>query len=292
MTTFVTPGSVLVGVDGSRGSDLALAWAVEYAEHLRRPLVIVHATGSLGTRDAVPQEDAALVSAGHTIMDSALRRARARQPAVPVVALGPVGDPRAVLADLAADAVALVVGSRGRTPLASLLLGSVSVALASHAPCPLVVVRPHPGTVAFNDLSVVVGVDGDEEADALRLGFELASSQYRPLTVVHAVGAPPTFPYPDLIGSELLSRSLDAAERFLDETLTGYDAKFPDVVVRRKVVRGSPTRALVTASRTASAVVVGCRGRGTTRSHLLGSVSRSVVEEAHSTVVVVRGGHR
>ena len=291
MTTFVAPGSVLVGVDGSRGADLALAWAVQHAEHTRRPLVIVHATAPVPADATVPQDDAVGV-AGHTVMDRALLRARSRHPAVPVIALGPVGDPRAVLADLAADAVALVVGSRGRTPLASLLLGSVSVALASHAPCPLVVVRPHPAVVAFNDLSVVVGVDGDGERDALTLGYELASSQYRPLTVVHAVAAPPAFPYPDLIGSELLSRSLDAAERFLDETLTGYDAKFPDVVVRRKVVRGSPTRALVTASRTASAVVVGCRGRGTTRSHLLGSVSRSVVEEAHSTVVVVRGGHR
>ena len=292
MTTFVTPGSVLVGVDGSRGADLALAWAVEHAEHRRRPLVIVHATAPAGTDAAEPRDDAALVAAGHTVMDRALLRARKRQPAVPIVALGPVGDPRAVLADLARDASALVVGSRGRTPLAGLLLGSVSVALAARAPCPLVVVRPHPAVVAFNDLSVVVGVNGDEEGDALTLGFELASSQYRPLKVVHAIGAPVAFPYPDLVGDELLSRSLGAAERLLDDTLTGYDAKFPDVVVQRQVVQGSPTGALVAASRTASTVVVGCRGRGTVRSHLLGSVSRSVVEQAHSTVVVVRGGNR
>jgi nucleotide-binding universal stress UspA family protein len=291
MTSFVTPGSVLVGIDGSRGADLALAWAVGYAEHKRRPLVIVHASAPLGGDAGGHQVDADLV-AGHTIMDRALLRARTRHPAVQVVALGPVGDPRAVLADLARDASALVVGSRGRTPLASLLLGSVSVALAAQAPCPLVVVRPHPDAVAFNDLSVVVGVDGDDEADALTLGFELASSQYRPLKVVHAVAAPPAFPYPDLVGTELLSRSLDTAERFLDETLTGYDAKFPDVVVQRHVVQSSPTRALVAASRTASTLVVGCRGRGTVRSHVLGSVSRAVVEQAQSTVVVVRGGDR
>jgi nucleotide-binding universal stress UspA family protein len=294
MSSFVTPGSVLVGVDGSTGADLALAWAAGYADHRRRPLVVVHVTPP--GNGAAAHDEAARVAAGYRTLDRALLRARASQPGVSVVALGQVGDPRAVLADLARDASALVVGSRGRGSLAGLLLGSVSVALAAQAPCPLVVVRPHPDAVAFNDLSVVVGLDGDregdEQADALTLGFELASSQYRPLEVVHALGTPVAFPYPDSLGGELESRARRAAEVFLDEALTGYDAKFPDVVVHRRVLLGSPTRALVAASERASTVVVGRRGHGWVRSHLLGSVSRAVVEQAHSTVVVVRAGRR
>ena len=166
----------------------------------------------------------------------------------------------------------------------------MSVALAAHAPCPLVVVRPPSADVAALDLSVVVGLDADGEAtNLLTLGFELASAHYRPLHVVHALGAAPLFPCPDVVDSGWLTRSLEAAEEFLDASLKGYDERFPDVEVHRRVALGTPTQVLVDASRTAATVVVGCRGRGTVRSRVLGSVSRAVVEEAHSTVVVVRG---
>jgi nucleotide-binding universal stress UspA family protein len=280
MNWYLEPGSVLVGVDGSAGSDLALSWAATYAQHRGRPLVVLHVAGTLVHPDA----------AGRVVANRALEDVRAHHPDVPVTAHAVLGDPRAVLAQLAADASALVVGSRGRGPLASLLLGSVSVALAAQAPCPVVVVRPPPAALAASDQSVVVGVDGNpDSAYALTLAFEQASSQYRPLEVVHAVGSLILFPYPDLVGSGLVEQSQRAAERLLDESLAGYAEKFPDVVVHRRLVGESPTQALVAASRTASTVVVGCRGRGAVSGHLLGSVSRSVVERALSTVVVVRG---
>jgi nucleotide-binding universal stress UspA family protein len=280
MNTLPGPGSVLVGVDGSTGSDLAVSWAAGLAEHRRRPLVVVHVATTPALYDA----------AGRVVANRALENVRAHHPDVPVTAHALLGDPRAVLARLAADASALVVGSRGRGPMASLLLGSVSVALAAQAPCPVVVVRPHSAALAASDQSVVVGVDGNPDSvDALTLAFELASSQYRTLEVVHAVGSLSLFPYPDLVGAGLLEQWQLAAERLLDESLVGYAQKFPDVVVHRRVVQESPTHALVAASRTATTVVVGCRGRGLVTSHLLGSVSRSVVEQAHSTVVVVRG---
>ena len=45
MTTNVKQGSVVVGVDGSPGSDLALEWAVHHADVRRRPLLLVTAAG-------------------------------------------------------------------------------------------------------------------------------------------------------------------------------------------------------------------------------------------------------
>ena len=141
------------------------------------------------------------------------------------------------------------------------------------------------------DASALVGGSRGHSADALTLGFELAAAHYRPLHVVHALGGQSLFPCPDLIGHETLSRSRDAAGRYLDECLSGYDEKFPDVQVHRQVVQETPTQALVAASRTASAVIVG-RGRRPVHSQVLGSVSRGVVERAHSTVVVVGGAGR
>ena len=279
MRPSLLPGAVVVGVDGSSGGDVALAWAAGYAHFAGRRLVVVNVTDARGPSDT---------DADRAVTDRALAMVEQQQPSVPVSALDVVGDPRAVLVDLGRDASALVVGSRGHGPLASLLLGSVSVALAAHPPCPLVVARPQTDAVAATDLSVVVGVDADgDAADALTLGFELAAAHYRPLQVVHALGAPSLFPCPDVVGSDLLTRSLDAARDVLDQRLAGYDDKFPDVQVHRRVVQATPTQALVAASQTASSVIVGCRGRRTVSSHVLGSVSRGVVERAHSTVLVV-----
>jgi nucleotide-binding universal stress UspA family protein len=51
------------------------------------------------------------------------------------------GDAAEQLAAEATGADLLVVGSRGRSGIASVLLGSVSSHLVSHAPCPVVVVK-------------------------------------------------------------------------------------------------------------------------------------------------------
>jgi len=291
--SFCPAGSVLVGVDGSAGSDTALAWAAAYAEAKGRPLAIAHIGDLPVVTDFaidIPAARDELTRAGQDVTDRALERVRVGHPTLPAQAQVTLGEPRALLAELADEASVLVVGSRGRGALTSLLLGSVSVALAARAPCPVVVARPLPHDVAPGALSVVVGVDGSEDAaDALVLAFELASSQSRPLEVVYAFGDPWLFPYPDIASGELMAQALNASEQLLDEVLAGYGDKFPDVVVRRKVVQETPTQALVEASATASVVVVGCRGRGGARSLVLGSVSRSVVERAHATVVVARG---
>jgi nucleotide-binding universal stress UspA family protein len=73
----------------------------------------------------------------------------------------------------------------------------------------------------------------------------------------------------------------------LSESLSGYIEKYPDVPVTRHVVEGGAVQTLVNLSSDASVVVIGSRGR-TGPKALLGSVSRLVVERAHSTVVVAR----
>ena len=56
----------------------------------------------------------------------------------------------------------VVLGSRGRGPMRTLLLRSVGVAVTKHAECPVVVVRPGNRGLVRN--GVLVGADGSEHS--------------------------------------------------------------------------------------------------------------------------------
>jgi nucleotide-binding universal stress UspA family protein len=288
METSVKTGSVMVGVDGSSGSDAAVVWAAAYAAAHRRPLAIVHGTGAPVVTDfGFDLDDAGegLRAAGLRVTERARDLAVATSPAVDVVVHVEVREPRSVLIEQASEAHLLVLGSRGHGVVLSLLLGSVSVALAALAACPVIVVRPS-GTGASQP--VVVGVDGtDDSSDALTFAFELAAEQHRPLHVVHAAGQSWLLPAPAFAGpsAELISADW---QLLLAESVAGFGEKFPDVVFTSQVVSGSAAGSLVAASEHASTVVVGARGRSALTKRLLGSVSRSVVEHARCTVAVVR----
>ena len=292
MKTSVTPGSVIVGVDGSVGSDAAVAWAAAYAATHRRPLTIVHGAGEPLVTDFVIDLDEArqaLRIAGRRKADHALGLAQATGgPALDIGVHVELCEPRSLLVEAAAGAHLLVVGSRGHGAVLSLLLGSVSVALTAHAPCPVAVVRQAADDDALRP--VVVGVDGTaDSAGALTLGFELAAQQRRPLEVVHAAGEAWLFPVPDAAAPGMAEEVRADWQLLLAESVAGYAEKFPDVTFTSEVVQGSAAGVLVAASEHASTVVVGARGRGALARRLLGSVSRSVVEHAHCTVVVARG---
>jgi nucleotide-binding universal stress UspA family protein len=285
----LAPGTVVVGVDGSLHSDIALTWAATYAQDHGRRLAIVHASALLVGMTTEPAGGRATRAAGEAVADAAREFVLRSHPSLTVSTCVATADPRDLLVEAAADAALVVLGSRGLGTVASLLLGSVSVALAAHAPCPVVVARPFPVSTPAPDLSVVVGVQGTaEDAEALTAAFELASAQYRPLDVIHAVGDTLVFPYPDVLGPDLVREANLDWDLLIAETLVGYAEKFPDVLVRHRLVRSSAAHALVEASARAAVVVVGSRPGAGVR-HRIASVSRSVVEHARCTVLVVRG---
>ena len=167
----------------------------------------------------------------------------------------------------------------------SLLLGSVSTAIAEHAACPVAVVRPaHDG--ARGTGRVVVGVDGGATSGAaLDMAFDLAAAQEQPLHVVTSWSDVEM--YVDRYSYEQHLQEADANERLLAESLAGYAEKCPNMTITRDNLDGSPVHVLVSLSHEAAAIVVGSRGL-TGLKAVLGSVSRDVVERAACTVVVAR----
>jgi nucleotide-binding universal stress UspA family protein len=155
-------GRIIVGIDGSEHAQRALAWAAQEAAAHGSTLVAVYVyethpswqayaygeTMSATELEAVRQrmQDAAEQARAHAhaVVERTLRDAEMdeRIPTESVVVEG--HRPAQELVRLSADADLLVVGSRGRGGFAGLLLGSVSQQCATHAGCPVTIVRPEP----------------------------------------------------------------------------------------------------------------------------------------------------
>ncbi|HLY84451.1 MAG TPA: universal stress protein [Acidimicrobiales bacterium] len=133
---------IVVGVDGSELARRALDWALEEAAVRGVGCRLVHAWNyGMAATGLIP--GGALEQIGEdaqTLLDQDV--AYARLSGVAVEGRLVFGVAGAVLAEESRDADLLVVGSRGRSGLASTLLGSVSIACVHHSACPVVVIPP------------------------------------------------------------------------------------------------------------------------------------------------------
>jgi nucleotide-binding universal stress UspA family protein len=140
--------SIVVGHDGSDSADYALATALELADQLHVPIIVVRAW-SIATAPRPSNWVFGYVSSFDEY--SAAVHDELVQDTHSTVKTFPAGSvryravhagPAKGLIDLSRDALMLVVGSRGRGGLAGMLLGSVSEQCVRHAACPVLVVRP------------------------------------------------------------------------------------------------------------------------------------------------------
>ena len=134
---------IVVGVDGSQPSRLALRWAVRQAELTGSTVDAIHAWDmpiaySMGSVVADPDE---LEKAAEQVLADTVLEEVGAHPAVPVRGRVAMGNTAAVLIRAASGANLLVVGSRGHGGFVGALLGSVSQHCVHHATCPVVVVR-------------------------------------------------------------------------------------------------------------------------------------------------------
>jgi nucleotide-binding universal stress UspA family protein len=228
----------------------------------------------------------AMRSDGQATLDRASDAVAGAAPDLTVFQVLRLTDPRVVLLELSHAAAMIVVGSRGRGPVRSLVLGSVSVTVSEHASCSVVVVRPRNLGAVRN--GVLVGADGTQASlGALEFAYRQASLRSLPLTVMHC--------HLDLerpSGNQLFDdrSGLESERLALGESICGMGEKFPDVNVQLKLAHGLPDVCLVRDSMRMDLVVVGSHARTRAEQLMFLDVGRSVVEHAECVVAIVPSG--
>jgi nucleotide-binding universal stress UspA family protein len=148
MSTSATKLGILVGVDGSPESKVAVDWAARDAAMRGAPLKLVYVlnppvvmsfpevpmpVGYLQWQDEEAQK---ILESARTAVEEATK-----EHPVEVTSEIVSGPPVPTLVDLSKDAQLVVVGCRGRGALARGLLGSVSTGLVHHAHSPVAIIH-------------------------------------------------------------------------------------------------------------------------------------------------------
>lgn len=268
MDTFSSVGTIVVGIDGSDVSRQAIDWAADQASLEARPLVLVHVSEPYPVAaGSEPERPSPWTLA---LLEEAIEQAHTRAPGIEIRTQLTRGSAPDVLTALGDHATMLVLGSRGRGPIASTLLGSVGVAVAMRAACPVVVVRPHHRGVVRR--GVLVGVDTTPESrPVLEFGYRQASVHELPLTVLHCV-----------IDGDPEEHRLELAE-----LTAGMTEKFPDVHVTRRVIRSIVDDGVIAEAKSRDLVVVGRSGHDSRHTRGLATLAGTVIERGGCVVAIV-----
>jgi len=287
---------VLLATDGSTDAQAAAAALAEFPLPTDTTVRVMTVAGvTPGSLDIPTVRDfqASLRQEARAVADRTCARLAGRVRTVEAHVVE--GDPREALVRAAEDwpADLVVVGARGLSVMAGLLLGSVSLAVARHAPCPVLVVKSRARRLRH----ILVAIDGSEPAQAA-VKF-VARLPLDPTLLVQVLGVVERPRFPSAAPVAVTGHLRAAVEQLLAERMTSLGLALEQAVdafgprapsVERRIAVGDPTDQIVRAADTADTdlVVVGARGLGALKRLLLGSVSEAVLRSAERSVLIVR----
>lgn len=280
--------------DGSRDAATAVEWLAHFPLAAEAEVEVIGAIPSPMLDEALSQTPwSELRRQAECVIEEARARLAKRWPTATARIVE--GDPRTALLDaaVASSADLIVLGARGLGAAASMLLGSVSVSVARHAPCSVLVCRSGARPVRTMTIGVDGGADSDRAIDVLR---ELPLPD---TLVAHVVGVVEPLRFPTTAPAFMTS-TLKAAINDLEDKQRRVLATAVWAAVERLSLRvarvvgatptGSPAAMLVRDAdeHQSDLIVVGARGVGAVERILLGSVSESVLRHAGCAVLIVR----
>ncbi|MBJ7338157.1 universal stress protein [Mycolicibacterium sp.] len=285
---------IIVGVDGSPASRVAVDWAAQDAMLRGMPLTVVYVSptpemlrwteseGLSGLRDWHRTKAEEIIRAAVDTAEEASRKAGPLHVRSQILA----GSTIPTLIDLTKDAEMIVVGCRGLGAVRRLLLGSVSAGLVHHAHCPVAVIHdedplmPNPASAP-----ILLGVDGSPASElATEIAFGEANRRGVDIIAVHAWSDVALSDFPPVDSSVMQA----LGDEILADRLSGWQVKFPDVRVHPIAVTDRPADVLIKNSEQVQLVVVGSHGRGGFAGMQLGSVGSAVAQSSRMPVIVAR----
>ncbi len=272
----------LVGVDGSPTSHHALHWALAHAAHRDVIVTAIQCWEPLQGSPDDPRPDEQLRAVEQRLDDL---RSELGPAAAELGTSAAYGNPVSVLLDHAEDGGLLVLGTRGKGGFQRLLVGSVSLQTATHAPVPVAIIPPSARLDGALD-RIVVGVDGSPNSRAAlawALAFATVGTTIEAVGVwersVRAISA-------DAVHVDELSASRrEAFHRSVGDVVAADASRAGNVEISFEYAR--PADALVQHAAGADLLVVGARGRGAFASAILGSVTNTVLRQSPCPIVVV-----
>jgi nucleotide-binding universal stress UspA family protein len=289
----MTLRKILCPIDFSVGSTEALHVAARIAVDHASELVVLHSwylppVVFAGDELSYPSDlvraltqdaDLGVAAALDDVHSLGVTRASVR------VVSGPPWERIVEAAEAATDVDLIVLGTRGRTGPARMVLGSVAAMVVRHAPCSVLAV-PSGGNKPFQ--RVLCPIDFSPSSKyALELADDLATSAQSLVTLLHVlepVGlVNKTFAFEP--GADLVHGSQAALERWM--AAIGRTERHATTSVR--VGRTSEElRALLDDPARFDLVALGSQGRTGLRRMLLGSVAEVMVSHAKCAVLVAR----
>jgi nucleotide-binding universal stress UspA family protein len=287
---------IIIALDGSAASDLSIQeavsrpWpansefcilsAVDPFFFLRSPLLLAEAKKA--TEDFLAQGAEKLSAVGWSVTTSVV-----------------VENPRNVIYKSAEDwnADLIILGSRGRSTIERLLLGSTAHAVLRHAHCSVELVRAPRSKPAVNatDMRILIPTDGSDSAqNALR---SVAARPWPSGSQFKVISCPE---YPVLLGeypfavlehlSEIIKANEQRARETTDKSISFLQSSALNVQGEVTAPKDTPANAILSAAEDwqADLIAIGSHGRRGFDRVVLGSVSESVAMHARCSVEVIR----
>jgi nucleotide-binding universal stress UspA family protein len=278
MNDSTTPGSIVVGIDGSKAAVRAALWAVDEAVSRDVPLRLLHAIELGDPRDgAAATADAAIAHALKTIeaigKPVKTETEITRGPAV------------ASLVRASASAAMVCVGAVGLRHFRPGRVGSTAAALTESARCPVAIIRAREDHLRAPAGGIVVEVDGSPDNGVL-LGAAISEARLRN-AAIQAIICRRTPPgHVGTADTEGRRRALAD----LDRRLARWKRRHPDLLVESAAVPGSLLEYVAYNRRSARLVIVGAHNRQHLH-ELVGPAGSAVLHDADCSLLIVNQQH-